>query len=149
MALPALGRKKISAASDGGRLTSDGGAVLLSLVERRLGLAGRLAAGVADTRDPARIIRPLPDILRAGMLAIACGYKYADDLGRLRNDPGLKLACGRLPDSGRDLPSQPTLSRWENAPTLREVIGLMRTMVGVYCASYAKPPAAVTLDIDD
>ena len=41
------------------------------------------------------------------------------------------------------------MSRWENAPTLREVIRLMRVMVAVYCCSYGKPPAAVTLDIDD
>ena len=33
-----------------------------------------------------------------------------------------KLACGRLPDTGRDLCSQPTLSRLENSPRLRDVI---------------------------
>lgn len=148
-ALPAVGRKKVSAAFDGGRLTSDGGAVLLSLAERRLGLAEKLAAEVADGRDPSRVVHPLADILRARMLAIACGHEDADDLDRLRHDPGLKLACGRLPDTGRGLPSQPTVSRWENAPGLREVIGLMRAMVGLYCASYPRPPAAVTLDIDD
>ena len=148
-ALPSVGRKKLSAAFAGGRLTSDGGVMLLSLAERRIGLAQKLAAQIADARDPTRVIHPLPDILRARILAIACGYEDADDLDHLRSDPGLKLACGRLPDSGRDLCSQPTVSRWENAPTLREVIGLMRVMVGVYCASYATPPAAVTLDIDD
>jgi len=57
------------------------------------------------------------------MLAIACGYEDADDLDHLRTDPGFKLACGRLPDSGDDLCSQPTMSRWENAPTLREPPG--------------------------
>ena len=147
--LPSVGRKKLTAAFDGGRLTSDGGVMLLSLAERRLGLAHKLAAQIADTRDPTRVIHPLPDILRARILAIACGYEDADDLDHLRADPGLKLACGRLPDTGRDLCSQPTVSRWENAPTLREVVALMRVMVGVYCASYATPPAAVTLDIDD
>jgi len=54
-----------------------------------------------------------------------------------------------LPDTGHDLCSQPTMSRWENAPTLREIIRLMGVMVDLYCASYARPPAAVTLDIDD
>jgi hypothetical protein len=34
----------------------------------------------------------------------------------LRTDPAFKLACGRLPDTGVDLCSQPTLSRLENAP---------------------------------
>jgi hypothetical protein len=56
------------------------------------------------------------------MLAIACGYEDADDLDYLRRDPGFKLACGRLPDSGDDLCSQPTMSRWENTPSLREVV---------------------------
>lgn len=102
-ALPAVGRKKVSAAFDGGRITSDGGAVLLSLAERRLGLAEKLAARIADPRDPSRVAHPLADILRARMLAIACGYEDADDLDRLRHDPGLKLACGRLPDTGHGL----------------------------------------------
>src|SRR5215813_11075899 len=36
-----------------------------------------------------------------------------------------------------------------NAPNLREVIRLMGVMIDLYCASYATPPVAVTLDIDD
>jgi hypothetical protein len=40
----------------------------------------------------------------------------------VRFDPALKLACGRLPDTGRDLCSQPTVSRWENAPNTRATI---------------------------
>jgi hypothetical protein len=80
---------------------------------------------------------------------VACGYEDADDLDHLRSDPGFKLACGRWPDTGRDLCSQPTMSRWENAPTLREVIRMTYAMIDIYCASYAHPPAAVTLDIDD
>src|SRR5690348_18056643 len=41
------------------------------------------------------------------------------------------------------------MSRCENAPSLREVIRLMRAMVALYCRSYDKPPVSVTLDIDD
>jgi hypothetical protein len=148
-AFPAVARKKVTAAFDGGRITSDGGVVLLAAAERRLGLCANLAARIADRRDPDRVIHLLPDILRARILAIACGYEDADDLDRLRTDPAFKLACGRLPDTGRDLCSQPTVSRWENAPSLREILRLMGVMVDLYCASYATPPAAVTLDIDD
>ena len=143
---PAVGRKKVTAAFDGGRLSSDGGVMLLAQAERRLGLAERLAAVIPDGRDPDRVTHLLPDILRARIFAIACGYEDADDLDRLRLDPAFKLACGRLPDTGVDLCSQPTVSRWENAPSLRDLVRLMGVMVDLYCASYSAPPIAVTLD---
>ena len=146
---PAVGRKKVTAAFDGGRLTSDGGVMLLAAAERRIGIADRLAELIADPRNPLLVTHSVVDILRARMLAIACGYEDADDLDHLRSDPGFKLACGRLPDSGDDLCSQPTVSRWENAPTLREVIRMTYAMIDAYCASYPRPPVAVTLDIDD
>ncbi len=41
------------------------------------------------------------------------------------------------------------MSRWENAPSLREIVKLCGVLVDLYCASYAKPPQAATLDIDD
>jgi hypothetical protein len=146
---PAVCRKKVVAAFDGGRISSDGGVMLLGAAERRIGIAATLTSLIADRRNPALVTHSVADILRARMLAIACGYEDADDLDHLRTDPGFKLACGRLPDSGADLCSQPTVSRWENAPTLREVVRLTYAMVDIYCASYRRPPAAVTLDVDD
>lgn len=146
---PAIRGKKIMADFDGGRITSDGGVLLLSAAERRMGLADRFARLIADPRNPRRVTHSVADILRARMLAIACGYEDADDLDHLRRDPGFKLACDRLPDTGRDLCSQPTISRWENAPTLREVISLTYALVDTWCDSYARPPATATLDIDD
>ncbi len=109
---PAVGRKKVTAAFDGGRMTSDGGVSLLAAAERRLGIARTLAALIADPRNPLLVTHSVADILRARMLAIASGYEDADDLDHLRTDPGFKLACGRLPDSGAELCSQPTVSRW-------------------------------------
>jgi hypothetical protein len=109
---PAVGRKKVTAAFDGGRLTSDGGVMLLAAAERRIGLARKLAGLIADLRNPLFITHSVADILRVRMLAIACGYEDADDLDHLRSDPGFKLACGTLPDTGRDLCSQPTMWRW-------------------------------------
>ena len=146
---PAVEGKKVIAAFDGGRITSDGGVMLLGVVERQLGIAQTLARLISDPRNPLLVTHGVDDILRARILAIACGYEDADDLDHLRTDPAFKLACGRLPDSGDDLCSQPTVSRWENAPTLREVVRMSYAMVDLYCASYARPPAAVTLDIAD
>lgn len=147
--LPSVSRKKVSAAFDGGRITSDGGAMLLAAADKRLGMIDRLAALIADPRDRARTTHSVASILRARVLAIACGYEDGDDLDALRTDPAFKLACGRLPDSGGDLCSQPTVSRWENAPTVREIVALTEALVDAYCASFPRPPTAVTLDIDD
>lgn len=147
--LPSVQRKKVTAAFDGGRITSDGGVLLLGALESEIGLAAKLARLIKDPRNPLLVTHTLADILRARILAIACGYEDADDLDHLRTDPGFKLACGRLPDSGADLCSQPTMSRWENAPDLRAVVRMTYAMVDLYCASYTHPPRAVTLDIDD
>ena len=144
---PAVGRKKVTAAFDGGRLTSDGGVMLLSLAEKRLGVAERLARLIPDRRDPTRITHTFTDMIRARVFAICCGYEDADNLDTLRTDPAFKLACGRLPDSGQDLCSQPTLSRLENAPRLRDVIRLSYALVDAWMDSYAREPEAVTLDI--
>src|SRR5580704_12745530 len=146
---PAVHAKKVTAAFDGGRLTSNGGVMLLAMADRRLGLADNLARVFPDRRDPTRIVHCLTDMFRARMFAICCGYEDADDLDHLRCDPAFKLACGRLPDTGRDLCSQPTLSRLENAPRLRDVIRLTYALVYAWMDSYAQEPATITLDIDD
>ena len=147
--LPTIARKKVTAGFDGGRLSSDSGVTLLALAERRRGLADTFAGHIADPRDPAHITHTVADVLRARMLAIGCGYPDGNDFDRLRSDPAFKLACGRLPDTGKDLCSQPTISRWENAPTLREIIRLTYALVDIWCRSYKKVPKAVMLDIDD
>ena len=148
-ALPAVCRKKITAAFDGGPLSSDGGVFLLAAADKRVGLLDTLARLVPDHWDPARITHEMTDILRARVFAIACGYPDADDLDALRHDPAFKLACGRLPDSGDDLASQPTMSRWENAADRRTLLRLGYAMIDLWCRSHVRPPRAVTLDIDD
>ena len=119
--LPAVRRKKVTAAFDGGLISSDGGLVLLREAERRLGLADTLASCIRDRRNQAQVVHTLAAMLRFCMLAIACGYEDTDDCDALRTDPLFKLASGHAPESGRDLCSQPTMSRLENAPSRAEV----------------------------
>jgi hypothetical protein len=147
--LPSICKKRVTAAFDGGLISSDGGVLLLAGVDKQLGLVDTLAALMPDHRDPAQITHSMADILRARILAIACGYPDGDDLDDLRRDPAFKLACGRLPESGDHLPSQPTMSRWENAPDLRTLMRMAGAMVDLWCKSYRRPPCSITLDIDD
>ena len=146
---PAIRSKKVTGAFDGGAITSDAGVLLLAQAERRLGIVDRLAALISDGRDPSRVLHSLSDILRARVLAIACGYEDADDLDALRHDPAFMMALGKAPGEAVGLASQPTMSRWENTPDLRSLIRMGREMVDIYCASHDAPPEAVTLDIDD
>ena len=146
---PVIRSKKVTCAFDGGAITSDAGVVLLAQAEKRLGIVDRLAALIPDGRDPARVRHGLSDILRARVLAIAAGYEDADDLDALRHDPAFMMALGKAPGEAVGLASQPTMSRWENAPDLRTLIRIGREMVDVYCDSHDAPPEAVTLDIDD
>ena len=95
---------------DGGQLSSDGGLLALREVERRLGIADRLAACIDDPRAPERVRHGIADILRFRMLMIAAGYEDGNDADSLRHDPLFKLALDHLPD-GAALCSQPTISR--------------------------------------
>jgi hypothetical protein len=147
--LPSVGRKKVSVAFDGGMLSSDGGVLLLRSVERRLGLAARLAGCIRDRRNRESILHTVEEMLRLRMFAIAAGYEDADDCDVLRHDPMFKMALGRTPETGDPLCSQPTMSRLENAPSKIEIARLMAAMVDQFCASYQHRPRSIVLDIDD
>ena len=117
--LSSVASKPIHAAFDGGRLSSDGGVIVLREEALRLRLAEVIAGPLPDQRDPTRVTHTYAEMALARMLAIAAGYEDCDDLDALRTDPAFKIACGRLPDSDADLMSQPTLSRLENLPDWR------------------------------
>ena len=140
--------KRLVARFDGGQLSSDGGLLALREVERRLGLADRLAACIDDPRSPERVQHGLAAILRFRMLMIAAGYEDGNDADSLRHDPVFKLASDGLPD-GAALCSQPTISRLENLPELRTLLRMARAMVGLYCASFRRVPRRIVLDVDD
>ena len=141
--------KELCARFDGGRLSSDGGVLLLREIECGLGLADVLASCMTDDRDPSSTTHSQADMIRARMFAISCGYEDCDDLDSLRFDPAFKLACGRLSETGDDLMSQPTLSRLENAPSWRELARMGLSMIDLFCASFRSVPARIVLDIDD
>src|SRR5580700_4572324 len=120
---PAIQGKKVTAAFDGGRLSSDGGVMLLSMAERHLGVAERLARCIPDRRDPSRIAHTIADMIRARVFAICAGMRT----------PTISMSCAptrisSLPAgdclTAAALSSRPTVSRLETAPALKDVIWL-------------------------
>ena len=147
--LSPVAAKPVHAAFDGGRLTSDVGVLVLAEVERRLGIAERLARCLADPRSPERIHHTLAEMIRFRVLLIAAGYPDANDCDALRTDPAFKLALGRLPESGPDLRSQPTMSRLENLPTVTALKRMMAAMVELFCDSFAAVPRGLWSNLGD
>jgi hypothetical protein len=147
--LPAIQRKKLTVAFDGGQLSSDAGLLLLRQAEARLGIAERLAGARRDVRDPTRIDHTMPELIRTRVLAIACGYEDGNDLDRLRHDPLLKMAVGRCPETGAALASQSTISRLETTPKKITAARMTAALVDQFCQSFPEPPEEVLLDIDD
>src|SRR5512141_1878691 len=133
--------KELVARFDGGRLSSDGGLLVLREIEQRLKVADRLAACIDDPRDPGSTVHTVADIIRFRMLMIAAGYAYGNDATGLRTDPLFKLALERVA-SDRDLCSQSTVSRLENLPDARTLLRLGRALVDVYCGSFTAARSA-------
>src|SRR5262249_15113747 len=134
---------------EGGRLSSDGGLVLLNDPDDQLGFTRDLAAVLRDPRDPRRVDFTLHDLLKQRVLQIAAGYEDANDANTLRHDPIFKLLLDRLLDTGPPLASQPTLSRFENHVSRTELYRMAHVLVEQFLTSYARPPQLIVLDFDD
>jgi hypothetical protein len=147
--LSPVGGKPVHVAFDGGRLTSDAGVLVLAEIERRLGLAERLARCIEDPRAPERVRHGLAEMIRFRALLIAAGYPDANDCDALRADPAFKMAVGRLPESGVELCSQATMCRLENLPQTTALKRMMVAMVELFCDSFGEVPHRIVLDIDD
>ena len=113
--------------------------------------AGGRGAGVAA--PPRSVRHSLATLVRQRVFQIACGYEDQNDAATLRADPLLKLVCGRLPETGADLASQPTLSRLENAVRATTCYRLAVALGAVYLAERARlapggRPTRILLDLD-
>ena len=88
-------------------------------------------------------------MIRFRALLIAAGYADANDCDALRADPAFKMAVARLPESGPELCSQPTMRRLVNLPTATALKRMMAAMIDLFSDSFAKVPRRIVLDIDD
>jgi len=88
--LSSVGGKPVIARFDGGRLSSDGGLLVLREVESRLDVAGRLAACITDPRDPERVVHGLDEIIRFRLLI---RHIWRFPLQNPLSEPGRKVSC--------------------------------------------------------
>ncbi len=142
----------------GDRLTSDGGALLLREVDRRLGLLRRVVACFTDGREPARIKHELGQMLAQRIYGLALGYEDVNDHEELRKDPLLGVLAGkREPD--QPLAGKSTLNRLELAPgesaeperyhKIRySAEAIDDLLVEIFLEAHGNAPRQIVLDLD-
>ncbi len=143
-----LKSQKIVADFDGGRLTSDGGGLLLRQAEQQLGLIRRLAASIPDPRDPFLTVHDQQTMLTQRIFGIALGYEDLNDHDTLRDDPLLAVLAGKKPDPDTPLASSPTLCRFENRIDRASLVKMSEVFVEAFIASHQQPPTELILDFD-
>src|SRR5437773_1125555 len=125
---PDLFTKPIIATFDQPYASSDGGAVLLKAADARYELIDDFARCLVDDRQSGNVRHSLRDLLAQRIFGLACGHADANDADRLADDPIHKLLLGRDPVAGDSLPSQPTISRFENRVGVRELYTMGREL---------------------
>ena len=148
LSFSSLNRRGIVARFDGGRLTSDAGALLLREADRRTGLTRALADRIADPRDPARITHDLRSMLVQRICGIAMGYEDGNDHLTLRHDPMFQILAEKIPDSDDPLASPSTISRLENRVTHASLVGMAEALVDQFIKAHRRTPKQLVLDFD-
>ena len=139
----------IRADFSGGQITSDAGLLPLRAFDHRHHLTRELAAQLNDPRQDDRVRHDLLALLRQRIYQIVAGYEDANDAERLRHDPLLQIVADQK--LGDALGSQPTLSRWENAPSGRALVGLndrLREQFIRLCRDQVRERGEILLDLD-
>lgn len=121
----------------------------LAAADTTLGVCGALAGQIPDWRRGS-VRHRLRELVQQRVFQITCGDADQNDANTLRFDPLLKLVCGRLPDSGADLASQPTLSRLENAVDRHAAEAMAWALVEIYIRQRGRSgrPNRVLVDLD-
>ena len=164
-----LNHREIRGDFSGGRITSDGGALLLREVEIRRRIIKRLADCFLDHRDPDRIDHTVFQLLAQRIGGIALGYEDVNDHDDLRRDPILAIFAGKADptgdhrkrerDLGYPLAGKASINRLEWAicgdrrdPRYHKMDCLPeqvdRLLVDLFLETYGQPPKEITLDLD-
>lgn len=129
------------------QVSSDAGILPIRQFDGQIGFTDRFIACLDDSRNAELIDHPFHEMVRQRIYGILAGYEDCNDHDTLRGDPVFKMVSGRNPDD-RDLASQPTLSRFENAIDISSLWRLHDFMIDDFIGSFDAPPASLTLDLD-
>jgi hypothetical protein len=133
--------------SSAGQLSGDAGLLPIRQFDERLGLTRAFADALDDPRAPDLTEHTFREMVRARVYGILAGYEDQNDHDTLRHDPVFRLVADRSPEDD-DLASQPTLSRFENAISIKSLKRLRDVFLDQFIASFDTPPRHLTFDLD-
>ena len=87
-------------------------------------------------------------LVRQRLFAIVQGYEDTHDAAALARDPAFKIMAGKAPESAADLASQPTLSRFENRVTAKDLRRLAERLLELYLKTHPGPRKVIIMDLD-
>jgi hypothetical protein len=142
---------------DGGRMSSEGGALLLRETERRIHLLDRLSECFLDGRDARRVQHTVSEMLAQRVYGLALGYEDLNDHDRLREDPLLAIVAGDS-DGEQPLAGKSTLNRLElsaeagSSDRYKKVhyraAAIDRLLVRIFLEAHAAAPEEIVIDLD-
>ena len=154
-------RRRVVAAFDGGTVSSDAGALLLSRTDEAIGLIDRLAGCFVDERRADAVEHTVRTLLGQRVFGMALGYEDLNDHERLRHDPVMGTLLGKLSAKRHRrcaaLAGKSTLNRLELHPLegvsryhkIRpDAAAIERLFVELFLDSHASPPTELVLDLD-
>jgi hypothetical protein len=144
--------KPVVARCDQPDASTDGGLLLVKALDTQMGLTARLAACLDDARQPGKVLHETIELLQQRIFGICGGYADCNDAARLVHDPMHKLVLGRDPIAGLGLASQPTLSRFENGVSARELRAMTHVLADTVIAQQQRRlhgrATRITIDLD-
>jgi hypothetical protein len=164
-----LNSRQVLAAFDGGKVTSDGGGLLLREVDNHFHFLEQFARCFTDHRDPDRIEHTVLELLKQRVFGLCLGYEDLNDHDQLRLDPLLAVLVGKTDplgedrldaaDRGKALAGKSTLNRLEltavGADTdtrykkiVAHVGQIENFLVDVFVQQHVLPPQRLVLDLD-
>jgi hypothetical protein len=129
------------------RRSSAAGLRPLRQFDERVGLTRAFTEAMDDPRDPGLTEHSFLEAVRARVYGILAGYEDQNDHDTLRADPVFKLLADRSQEDGH-LTSQPTLTRFENAISIRSLKRLRDVFLDQFIAFFDALPRHLTFDLD-
>lgn len=163
------GRRRVTACFDGGRLTTEGGGLLLRETDARVGLLERMASCFRDYRNPSAVEHTVRELVSQRVYGLALGYEDLNDHNQLRLDAFMALLVGKSDITGEDrrrsrdkgrplasasglnrlelsLPEEAQGSRYKRIPA--DTAALDGLLVELFLEAYGEAPAEIVLDLD-